>query len=140
MRRVVLLGLIIFSFLMPTAFFGSAHAVDVLNPVCQNADPNNLPTVCQDNKSNACPDPTVVCNDNPVFGPNGVLTKVINLLSLVTGIIAVFVIVIGGIKFITSSGDPAGVTSARNTILYAIIALVITMIAQVLVRFILSKL
>lgn len=110
------------------------YAVDVLNPVCQNADPNNLPAVCRDNKTNAKD------TENPIFGPRGVLTIAINLLSLLVGVISVFVIIVSGVKFVTSSGDPSSVTSARNTLLYAIIALVIAGAAQAIVHFVLIKL
>ncbi len=140
MKRPVIYLLIILGCLVPILSTSYAYAVDVVTPACQNADPNNLPTVCKDNASKNCPDPTVPCTDQPIFGPHGILTTIINLLSLALGVIAVFVIIIGGIKFITSSGDPASVTSARNTILYAIIALVVVLAAQAIVRLVLSRL
>lgn len=68
-----------------------------------------------------------------------VVRTVINLLSLVVGIVAVIMIIIGGLKYITSSGDSNNVSSAKNTILYAIIGLVIVALAQVIVRFVLDK-
>lgn len=68
-----------------------------------------------------------------------VVRTVINLLSLIVGIVAVIMIIIGGLKYITSSGDSANVTSAKNTILYAIIGLVVVALAQVIVRFVLTK-
>ncbi len=63
----------------------------------------------------------------------------LNLFSLVVGVIAVVMIIIGGLKFITSSGDSASVASARNTILYAVIGLVIVAFAQFIVRFVLAR-
>jgi cytochrome bd-type quinol oxidase subunit 2 len=68
-----------------------------------------------------------------------VVRTVINLLSLIVGIVAVIMIIIGGLKYITSSGDSANVSSAKNTILYAIIGLVVVALAQVIVRFVLNK-
>jgi cytochrome bd-type quinol oxidase subunit 2 len=68
-----------------------------------------------------------------------VIKTVINLLSLIVGIVAVIMIIIGGLKYITSSGDSNNVTSAKNTILYAVIGLVIVVLAQVIVRFVLDK-
>jgi hypothetical protein len=59
---------------------------------------------------------------------------------LIVGVVSVFVIIISGIKFITSSGDPASTTNARNTLLYAVIALFITVAAQAGVRLILARL
>jgi cytochrome bd-type quinol oxidase subunit 2 len=67
------------------------------------------------------------------------IRTVINLLSLIVGVVAVIMIIIGGLKYITSAGDSANVSSAKNTILYAVIGLVIVALAQVIVRFVLNK-
>jgi hypothetical protein len=67
------------------------------------------------------------------------LGNVINLLSLVVGIVAVIMIIIGGFRYITSGGDSNGISSAKNTILYAIVGLVIAVLAQIIVRFVLAK-
>ncbi len=63
----------------------------------------------------------------------------INVFSLVVGVIAVIMIIIGGVKYITSSGDSNNVNSAKNTILYALIGLVVVALAQVIVRFVIHK-
>lgn len=63
----------------------------------------------------------------------------IGVLSLVIGIVSVIMIMIGGFKYITSSGDSAKVNSAKDTILYAIIGIVVASLAQVIVRFVLTK-
>lgn len=68
-----------------------------------------------------------------------VIANVINLLSWIVGIIAVIMVIIGGLKYIMSSGDSSNVSSAKNTILYAIIGLVVVAIAQVIVRFVLNN-
>ena len=70
---------------------------------------------------------------------NNLIRKVINLLSLVVGVVAVIMIIIGGLRYITSGGSDTGVTSAKNTILYAIIGLIIVALAQLLVRFVLRQ-
>ena len=79
--------------------------------------------------------------DDPSGGPSveSTVRTVINLLSLIVGIVAVIMIIIGGLKYITSSGDSNNVSSAKNTILYAIVGLVIVALAQVIVRFVLNK-
>ena len=71
---------------------------------------------------------------------NRIVHTIINLLSALVGIVAVIMIIIGGFRYITSGGNDASVTSAKNTILYAIIGLVVVALAQVIVRFTLSKL
>jgi zinc transporter ZupT len=79
---------------------------------------------------------------NPTNGPdvNSVVRLIINILSVIVGVAAVIMIIIGGLKYITSGGDSAGVTSAKNTILYAIVGLIVVALAQVIVRFVLRKL
>lgn len=67
------------------------------------------------------------------------IATVINLLSLVVGVVAVIMVIIGGLKYIMSSGDASNVTSAKNTILYALIGLVVVALAQIIVRFVLNK-
>ena len=70
---------------------------------------------------------------------NDLIRKVINLLSVIVGVVAVIMIMIGGFHYITSGGSDTGVTSAKNTILYAIIGLIIVALAQLLVRFVLRQ-
>lgn len=70
---------------------------------------------------------------------NNLIHTIINLLSVVVGVVAVIMIIVGGLRYITSGGSDTSVTSAKNTILYAIIGLIIVALAQVLVRFVLSK-
>lgn len=68
-----------------------------------------------------------------------VLNTVVNVLSAVVGIASVIMIMVGGFKYLISSGDSAGVQSAKNTILYALVGLVIALFAQGIVRFVLTS-
>lgn len=70
---------------------------------------------------------------------NNIIHNIINILSVVVGVVAVIMIIIGGLRYITSGGSDTSVTGAKNTILYAIIGLIIVALAQLLVRFVLSK-
>lgn len=70
---------------------------------------------------------------------NNLIKTVINLLSVVVGVVAVIMIIVGGLRYITSGGSDTGVTSAKNTILYAVIGLIIVALAQILVRFVLRQ-
>lgn len=65
--------------------------------------------------------------------------KVINILSLLAGVAAVIMLIIGGFKYVTSSGSPEAAKSARNTITYAVIGLVIVAISQLIVHFVLHS-
>ncbi len=74
-------------------------------------------------------------------GPSGlqrVLERAVNIFSIIVGVIAVIMIIIGGLKYITSGGDSGNVSAAKNTILYAIVGLIIVALAQFIVRFVLG--
>jgi hypothetical protein len=80
------------------------------------------------------------CADKPgASGVNGIIKLAINILSLIVGVVAVIMIVIGGLKYVTSQGEASNTAAAKNTILYAIIGLVIVSLAQFIVRFVLTK-
>lgn len=70
---------------------------------------------------------------------NDIVHTVINLFSAIVGIVAVVMIIVGGLRYITSGGNDTSVASAKNTLLYAIIGLVIVALAQIIVRFTLNK-
>ncbi len=70
---------------------------------------------------------------------NDILAKVINIISVIVGVVAVIMIIIGGFRYITSGGSSEKVTAAKNTILYGIIGLVVVALAQIIVRFVLNK-
>jgi hypothetical protein len=70
---------------------------------------------------------------------NKTITTVINFFSAVVGIISVIMIIYGGFKYISSGGDSGNVQSAKNTIIYAIIGLVVVAMAQFIVQFVLNK-
>lgn len=68
------------------------------------------------------------------------IRRIINILSAVVGIVAVIMIIVGGFRYITSGGNDTSVTGAKNTILYAIIGLIIVAMAQIIVHFVLKRL
>jgi hypothetical protein len=69
-------------------------------------------------------------------GDDSIVTTVINTILYIVGIIAVIMLIIGGIKYATSSGDEKKVTSAKNTIIYAILGLAFAILAWTLVNFV----
>ena len=79
------------------------------------------------------------CPEN-LFGNTGVFRQVTNTILYVVGIIAVIMLIIGGIKYVISGGDSKKVTDAKNTVLYAIIGLVIAFLAFAIVNFVISAL
>ncbi|HSX08471.1 MAG TPA: pilin [Candidatus Saccharimonadales bacterium] len=82
------------------------------------------------------------CSNDSTTGAGkvqGIVTDMINIFSLVVGIISVIMIIYGGFKYITSGGDSGNITGAKNTIIYAVIGLVIVALAQFIVQFVLNK-
>ncbi len=64
--------------------------------------------------------------------------KVVNLISLVVGIVAIIMIIYGGFRYITSGGDSGRVGNAKNTLIYAIIGLIIVALSQFIVHYVLT--
>ena len=75
-----------------------------------------------------------------LFGDTGVFKQITNIVLYIVGIIAVLMLIIGGIKYVISGGDQKKVTDAKNTVLYAIIGLVIALLAFAIVNFVISAL
>ena len=67
------------------------------------------------------------------------LTSILNAIILIIGIVAVIFIIIGGVNYITSSGDSNKVKKAKDTILYSVIGLVICALAFVIVNFVIGS-
>jgi hypothetical protein len=75
-----------------------------------------------------------------VAGDSGAVQLILNLVWGIGATLSVMFIVIGGIKYVLSNGDPGQVSSAKNTILYAVIGLVITMSGFAIVNFVAGRL
>ena len=69
-------------------------------------------------------------------GSNSIFSRVTNILLFLIGAIAVIMLIIGGIRYVISGGDQAQVTSAKNTILYAIVGIVVAFLAYAAVNFV----
>lgn len=81
-------------------------------------------------------------NNTPtsLFGDGGIFKTIVNILLYIIGAIAVIVLIIGGIRYVTSGGDSSAVTAAKNTILYAIIGIIVAILAYAIVNFVLGTL
>ena len=80
-------------------------------------------------------------NDQPadLFGQEGIFKTVTDVLLFLIGAIAVIMLIIGGIRYTTSNGDQGAVTSAKNTILYAIVGIVVAVLAYAVIGFVTSQ-
>ncbi len=71
-------------------------------------------------------------------GTGGVIDNVTSTILAVLGFLAVIMLIIGGVKYATSAGDAKAVTDAKNTILYALIGLVIAILSYSIVKFVIG--
>lgn len=130
LRKILLSVSIALAAIMPLAFAGGAYAAEgIQQNLCAGAN-LNVNTDCNSGG---------ITDAEAQQRINDILHSVINLFSLVVGIVSVIMIIFGGLKYITSGGDSGNVGSAKNTILYAIIGIVIVALAQFIVRFVLTK-
>ena len=74
-----------------------------------------------------------------LFGEEGVYKIITNVLLFIIGAVSVIMLIIGGIRYVVSGGDSAAVTSAKNTILYAIVGIVVAILAYALVNFVIGS-
>ena len=74
-----------------------------------------------------------------LIGDNGVFSRITNTVLLIVGLISVIMLVYGGLRYILSGGDSKKVTDAKNTVLYAIIGLIISLLAFAIVNFVLNS-
>lgn len=70
---------------------------------------------------------------------NKLIKTAIRIFQSVVGLIALIMMVTAGLRFVTSSGDSGKVTSARNTLLYASVGIVVVALAEVIVQFALNR-
>ena len=75
-----------------------------------------------------------------LFAAGGIFETITNILLFLIGAIAVIMLVIGGIRYVVSGGDQAAVTAAKNTILYAIVGIIVAFLAYAAVQFVITGL
>jgi hypothetical protein len=122
---LLLLSIMFISLLAPHY----AIAFDPFSKVCNEGDAVNS-SVCTGRGSGT----------NPITGTDGVITRVANLLSIIGGIIAVIIIMLAGLKLITSTGESQKINEARNAVLYASIGLVVIVTARLIIELVLRYL
>ena len=101
-----------------------AGAVNATSVMAEGVDTSGLEAV----KCDGCPEDLYV-----------VFKNITNTVLYIVGIVAVIMLIIGGIRYIVSGGDAKKVTDAKNTILYAIIGLIICFLAFAIVNFVIKS-
>lgn len=72
-------------------------------------------------------------------GQGGIFRTITNVLLFLIGAISVIMLIIGGIRYVVSGGDSTAVQNAKNTILYAIVGVVVAILAYAVVNFVISS-
>ena len=110
----------------------TAGAAGVLDPACnQTGGAGQNSAVCKDNTSENK-------NNNPLTGNDGVIIKVANIVTVIAGVAAVIIIILAGLRYVTSGGSSEDVSGAKRTIVYVVVGLVIIALSRVLVGFAVS--
>ena len=126
-----LLGLLAVPALMLSvaAFAAPANAAD-----CGESDDSGSMTLCNGlNASKGDDQPT------SLFSEGGVFQTVTNVLLFVIAAVSVVMLIIGGIRYTVSMGDQSAVTSAKNTILYSIVGLLVAILAFAAINFVIGS-
>lgn len=72
-------------------------------------------------------------------GENGIFNRITTALLFLVGAISVIMLIIGGIRYVVSAGDQNAVTGAKNTILYAIVGIIVSFLAFAAVQFVTTQ-
>jgi hypothetical protein len=106
-----------------------ARAFNVLGNVCQNGGSSSA--VCQDQNNGST---------NPLTGPNGIILKAAYITAAIAGLAAVIILVLAGLSYISSGGDPAKTKAARTAIISTVIGVAIILLADSIIGLVVSKL
>jgi hypothetical protein len=114
--------------------YTSVGAVNVTDGAC-GEDVEFKPQICGDFVQSSNPDTAV----NPLYGPEGIITRAVSGLSLAVGVVAILIIIVAGVKMSLSTGDSGKIKSSRDQIIYASVGLIVATLAQAIVRFVLNR-
>jgi len=117
---------------IPAVQVAAADNVDIQGATCAGSDLK----ITSDPGKGACDNVNQDVKNNTA---DHLVRTVINILTAVVGILAVIMIIFAGFRYVTSGGSDDAIKSAKNTIIYAIIGLVVVALAQIIVHFVLNK-
>lgn len=73
-----------------------------------------------------------------LFGDGGIFQQITNIMLFMIGILSVIMLIIGGLRYVVSGGNKDAVASAKNTILYAIVGLIVALLAYAAINFVIN--
>lgn len=123
--------------IVPVLALGVSFALPALQPTVANAQTCSTDGSGGLSSGADCARGTGQSSD--LFGDAGIFRKITNVLLFIIGAISVIMLIIGGIRYVVSGGDSGAVTGAKNTILYAVIGIVVALLAYALVNFVIGS-
>lgn len=69
----------------------------------------------------------------------GTMDSILGIFYFFAGVVAVIVIIVGGIRYVTSNGDSSQIQSAKNTVTYAVIGLLVVIFAAAITQFVITN-
>ena len=94
---------------------------------------------CETEKSKPKDEQSAVCAEANTDSINSPIQNIIGLMLFAIGTISVIMIIVGGIRYVISNGEAARIKSAKDTILYAVIGLIVSLLAYAIVNFVLNQ-
>ena len=83
---------------------------------------------------------TAIGGNSSTTDPADIIALIVKVLLFIIGAVAVIMIIIGGIRYTISQGDSSAVTGAKNTILYAVIGVVVAILAYAVIHYVIGAL
>lgn len=100
------------------------------------------PTVFADAKGEICKGVNAAAGGTGCTGDAGInnlIAAIVNIFSWVVGVLAVIMIIYAGFTYVASGGDSGKIGTAKSTLIYAIVGIIVVAFSQVIVKFVLQK-
>jgi hypothetical protein len=121
---------------------GTALLVPAIASAAGQTCGNNISTNIESGVTSATGG-TATCDTSQSTGVTSGIERIakdaVDIFSIIVGVAAVIMIIYGGFRYITSGGDSGKVGNAKNTLVYAIVGLVIVALAQLIVHYVLTE-
>jgi hypothetical protein len=132
-QRILFLG-ILFSFF--TAPVTASAQYNPLGTACNSSDEAKNSPACVENKQGQA---DARKEQDPITGRDGLIADVANIIAFAGGAISIIIIIIAGFSMVLSNGDSGKVKTARDSIIYASIGLVVIALARGIVIFVINS-
>lgn len=123
MKKIIIGCLFVALFGFVTLHSAPAHAIDVFTNCATTGSDS---TVCS-------------ATSDKLFGAGSFWNRILETFTFVIGSLAVLMIIVGGVRYTVSGGDEKNVKAAKNTIIYAVVGLVVAILAYAIVHFVITQ-